>query len=110
MTRRTKKNKSGNVSRGNPGPRSRQLAWCNAVAGLLILVSTFAVIHSTHSCRTLYAQLQVLESAQWYLQEDYGRLLLEQSTWASHYRVEKVARADLGMRSPDLAQLKVVVQ
>jgi len=42
------------------------------------------------------------------LQEDYGRLLLEQSTWASHHRVEKVARKDLGMRAPDLARYTVV--
>ena len=91
-------------------PRRRELSLASAVAGLLILLSTFAVIHSTHACRTLYAQLQVLESAQWYLQEDYGRLLLEQSTWASHYRVEKVARADLDMRSPDLAQYELVVE
>ncbi len=56
----------------------------------------------------MYAQLQELESSQWYLQEDYGRLLLEQSTWASHYRVEKVAADELGMQAPGLAQLKVV--
>ena len=104
--RKLKSGKAGSAAE----PRRTELAWANAVGGLLILLSTFAVIHSTHTCRTLYAELQLLESAQWYLQEDYGRLLLEQSTWASHYRVEKVARADLGMRSPDLAQLKVVVQ
>jgi cell division protein FtsL len=80
----------------------------NAVLLLLVLVSAFATIHSTHACRALYTQLQVLESSQWYLQEDYGRLLLEQSTWASHYRVEKVARGDLGMTAPDLAQYKVI--
>jgi cell division protein FtsL len=89
---------------------SRQLVACNAVLLLLILVSAFATIYSTHACRALYTQLQVLESSQWYLQEDYGRLLLEQSTWASHYRVEKVARGDLGMAAPDLAQFKVVPQ
>lgn len=88
----------------------RQLVWGNALALALILVSTFSVIYSTHACRTLYAQLQVLESAQWYLQEDYGRLLLEQSTWASHYRVEKVARSELGMQAPDLTRLSVVAQ
>ncbi|RLA43891.1 MAG: cell division protein FtsL [Gammaproteobacteria bacterium] len=87
-----------------------ELFWFNAGTLLLILFSTFAVIHSTHACRALYAQLQVLESSQWYLHEDYGRLLLEQSTWASHRRVEKVARADLGMQAPDLALLKVVPQ
>jgi len=42
------------------------------------------------------------------MQEDYGRLLLEQSTWASHRWVERVARGDLDMQSPDLAQYKVV--
>jgi cell division protein FtsL len=87
---------------------SRPLLTFNAVLLLLVLVSAFATIHSTHACRALYTQLQVLESSQWYLQEDYGRLLLEQSTWASHYRVEKVARGDLGMTAPDLAQYKVI--
>jgi cell division protein FtsL len=87
---------------------SRPLLIFNAVLLLLVLVSAFATIHSTHACRALYTQLQGLESSQWYLQEDYGRLLLEQSTWASHYRVEKVARGDLGMTAPDLAQYKVI--
>ena len=90
--------------------RSGELLWLNVAVLVLILVSAFAVIHSTHGCRTLYARLQVLESSQWYLQEDYGRLLLEHSTWASHHRVEKVARNDLGMQAPGLAQLKVVPQ
>ena len=85
-----------------------ELVWVNAVLVLLILVSTFAVIHTTHNCRALYARLQEVESSQWYLQEDYGRLLLEHSTWASHYRVEKVAAEELGMQPPGLAQLKVV--
>jgi cell division protein FtsL len=52
----------------------------------------------------------VLESSRWHLQEDYGRLLLEQSTQASNYRVEKIARGDLGMTAPNLARFKVVHQ
>lgn len=83
---------------------------CTAVLVMLILASAFATIYSTHACRALYTQLQELESSQWYLQEDYGRLLLEQSTWASHYRVEKVARGDLGMSAPDLEHFRVVTQ
>ena len=59
------------------GGNGRELFWFNAGALFLIVVSAFAVIHSTHACRTLYARLQVLESSQWYLQEEYGRLLLE---------------------------------
>jgi cell division protein FtsL len=88
----------------------RELLTLNAVLLLLVLVSAFATIYSTHACRALYTQLQVLESSQWYLQEDYGRLLLEQSTWASHYRVEKVARSDLGMGAPNLSRYRVIAQ
>jgi cell division protein FtsL len=74
----------------------------------LVLGSAFGVIHSSHDCRRLYAVLQQLEADQWYLQEDYGRLLLEQSTWASHYRVERVATRELNMQAPELEGLKVV--
>ena len=81
-----------------------------AVAGslTLILVSAFAVIHSSHACRKLYAELQALESTQWHLQEEYGRLLLEQSTWASHRRVQQVAQDELGMLAPPLERLRLV--
>tara|TARA_R110002073_G_scaffold201585_3_gene360717 strand:- start:562 stop:885 length:324 start_codon:yes stop_codon:yes gene_type:complete len=89
---------------------SRQLLICNAALLVLVVASAFAAIYSTHACRALYAQLQALESSQWYLHEDYGRLVLEQSTWASHYRVEKVARNELEMAAPDMTMYKVVPQ
>lgn len=101
----TAKNNAGDTQ-GSPA----KLLAGNAALLALILLSAFATIYSTHACRALYKQLQVLESAQWFLQEDYGRLVLEQSTQASHYRVESVARADLGMTEPDLARFKVVTQ
>lgn len=82
----------------------------NALLVGAVLAGAFSNIHSTHACRELYAQLQALESTQWYLQEDYGRLLLEQSTWASHHRVEKVARKSLQMGAPDLSRFQVVAQ
>ncbi len=90
------------------GLNDRALLCLNVAALCLILVSAFGVIRSTHECREYYAKLQVLEASQWYLQEDYGRLLLEHSTWASHHRVEKVARSDLGMQPPALEQLRVL--
>jgi cell division protein FtsL len=89
------------------GASRRQWLLLGAVAGLLV-ASAFGVISSTHACRELYAELQTLEATRWHLQEDYSRLLLEQSTWASHHRVEKVAADALGMRAPDLDAYKVV--
>lgn len=86
--------------------RGQLLAGASLLA--LILSSAFAVIHSTHSCRALYAELQKLESRQWHLKEDYGRLLIEQSYLASHVKVESKARDKLNMAPPALAAFKVI--
>jgi cell division protein FtsL len=75
---------------------------------VLVLASAFGVIHSSHACRQLYAELQDLEATRWHLQEDYSRLLLEQSTWASHHRVETVAGKELAMQPPGLDRYRVV--
>ena len=95
-----------------PGGRDRQaprgLVGSAALVLALALASAFGTIYSTHACRELHTRLQDLEASHWQLQEDYGRLLLEQSTWGSHHRVEKVARSDLGMRAPDPTALTVM--
>jgi len=57
----------------------------------------------------MYARLQGSQSAQWDMQEQWGRLLLEQSTWAAHHRVEQLARKQLGMRLPVVTELQVVL-
>lgn len=75
---------------------------------LSIVLSALAVVQSTHACRQLYAELQLQESARWALEEEYGRLLLEQSTWAAHHRVERVAVEELGMAAPSLGELRVI--
>ena len=89
---------------------SAKLVWINASVLCLIVVSAFGVIQTSHACRQLYAQLQILEAARWYMEEDLGRLLLEQSTWASHHRVEQVAVRKLGMQPPAIANIRVVAQ
>jgi cell division protein FtsL len=71
--------------------------------------SAVSVIETSHQCRVMYASLQGLQLAQWDMQEQWGRLLLEQSTWASYHRVEQLARRELGMRLPVVAELQVVL-
>lgn len=87
-----------------------KLLWLNAGTLVLIVICAFGVIQTSHACRQLYAELQILEASRWYMQEDYGRLLLEQSTWASHHRVEQVARRELAMQPPTIDDVKVFVQ
>lgn len=97
----------GNRPAGAPADGRALNLLCTA-AMVAVVLSAFFVIHSSHACRQLYAELQGLEADQWFLQEDYSRLLLEESAWASHHRVEKVATGELDMHSPGMQELKVV--
>ena len=97
------------ASRAAPVAAAPPRGWRLALALLAIaLASSFGVVHATHECRQLYARLQDLEATRWYLDEEYSRLLLEQSTWASPHRVEQVAERDMGMAPPALDQLRVL--
>ena len=71
-----KKQRRGAQAAVAPAAASRRQWLACACLVVAVLASSFAVIHSTHQYRQLYAQLQVLEASQWYLQEDYSRLLL----------------------------------
>jgi cell division protein FtsL len=86
--------------------------WSLINAGLLLAViwTAVTVIDTTHLCRQHYAQLQALQSEEWNMQENWSRLLLEESTWAAHHRVQKLAQEKLAMRAPAVADIKVVLR
>ena len=66
----------------------------------LLIVSAVGVIYSKHLNRNEFIQLQKLEKERDLLDEEWGRLLLEQSTWGSPSRVEQQARTRLEMLVP----------
>ena len=76
---------------------------------LLLIASSLAVIYSNHLCRDLYAELSRLEQQQNALQVEWGRYLLEQSTWASLGRVESTAVSQLQMHIPDSDEIVMVM-
>lgn len=84
-------------------------AW-TGFALLMVVLSAFAIIGNTHQSRGFYAQLQDLEARRWYLEEEYSRLLLEQSTWASHNRIESVAGDSLGLVVPGHDRTRLVAR
>lgn len=67
---------------------------------VLIFVSSMGIIYSKHSSRQLFAQLQALQSQRDALHVEWSQLLLEQGTWATDIRVERVAREHLNMVVP----------
>lgn len=74
-----------------------------------VTVSALAVVYSQHRSRALFVELQRLEKEQAELDTQWGRLELEQSTWATHGRIERLARERLDMRLPDFEREEIVV-
>jgi len=72
------------------------------------LVSALAVVHARHQHRQLFVQVSRLEKARDELNIDFGRLQLEQATWAESNRIDQVARDRLGMKFPEAAEIVVI--
>lgn len=77
------------------------------LAGVLIACAVFA-ISARHQTRQLFIELQQEQARGRALDMDWGRLLLEQSTWAMHTRVELVAHNQLQMAVPDAKRIYLV--
>jgi len=70
-----------------------------------VMTSAIMVVVSQHEARKLFVQLQELEAVRDNLNEEWGRLQLEQSTWATDDRIEQLARVNLHMREPEAGSL-----
>lgn len=75
---------------------------------LSVLVSALAVSYSAHWNRQLLNSLYGELSERDKIQAEWGRLILEQSTWTAHNRIETLAREQLKMRIPDAAEVQMV--
>ncbi|MGI9230016.1 MAG: cell division protein FtsL [Gammaproteobacteria bacterium] len=67
---------------------------------LLVIVSAIKVVTVQHNARRSFIELQQLQSERDELGEEWGKLQLEQSTWASNDRIESIARQELDMHEP----------
>jgi len=66
----------------------------------IVVVSALATVAANHRARKSFAELEREQARARELEVEWGQLQLEQSTWASHARVEKIAREKLNMRAP----------
>ena len=72
----------------------------NLVLFVLVVVSALAVVIARHDGRKLFVELQAQEKERDAMNEEWGKLQLEQATWATHARIEDIARSKLGMTPP----------
>jgi cell division protein FtsL len=74
----------------------------------LIVLSSLALVASQHQARKLYNELQVEQASAKRFEETISRLQIEQSSWSTPTRIEKVARERLGMRLPDVSHTRML--
>ncbi|WP_256646245.1 cell division protein FtsL [Thermomonas paludicola] len=64
------------------------------------VASALLIVRDRHDHRQAFVELSKLEKARDALNVEFGRLQLEQATWAESNRVDQVARTRLGMAFP----------
>ena len=75
---------------------------------LAVLVSAVGVVWTRHESRVLFVELTRLQNERDDLNIEYGRLELEQATWAEPRRIDEDARSKLGMVSPQPQDIQLV--
>ena len=68
---------------------------------IMTFVSAISVVYVKHYNRKLFVELQQLEKQRDNMAVEWGQLQLEQATWATHIRIEPIARKKLDMITPD---------
>ena len=73
-----------------------------------LFASALSVVWSIHETRTLFIELQALNSERDRLDIEWSQLKIEQSAWATHGRVEQTARTGLNMVIPSPQEVQLV--
>lgn len=77
---------------------------------LAVMASAIAVVWARHQGRVAFVELTQLQNQRDALNVEFGRLELEQATWAAPGRIEQIARSQLGMITPPPGQVELIRQ
>lgn len=85
----------------------RELALATSLA-VAVVGSGVLLVRAEHEARQLFIELEELNREHDRLQIDWGRLQIEQSTWATHARIEQVATQELALSRPAPEEIYVI--
>lgn len=75
---------------------------------LVVVICALGTVSANHRARKLVIEIEQEQAHMRDLDVEWGQLQLEQSTWASHARIESIARSKLRMNLPAPAQMVTV--
>lgn len=79
-----------------------------AVAVVVCVLSALAIIFTKHESRKLFVELEGLTNERDELNIEWGQLQIEQSTWATHARIERVAFEEMSLIRPPSGEIYVI--
>ena len=81
-----------------------------AVLVVANVATALLIVRDRHEHRLAFVAINKLDKARDELNIEFGRLQLEQATWAQANRIDQVARERLGMKFPESEDIVVVRQ
>lgn len=88
--------------------KSRQPFLLVFVFAIVCVLSSIALVFTKHESRKLFVELEGLTHERDELNIEWGQLQIEQSTWATHARIERVATDDLSLVRPAATEIYVI--
>ena len=78
------------------------------VFAIVCVISAIALVYTKHESRNLFIELEQLTTERDQLNIEWGQLQIEQSTWATHARIERVALQELALTRPKSTKIYLI--
>jgi cell division protein FtsL len=78
------------------------------VFAMVCVMAAIAIVYTKHDSRKMFVELEALTAERDELNIEWGQLQIEQSTWANHARIERVAAEELSLARPTSADINVI--
>lgn len=80
------------------------------ILAIVCVISAIALVYTKHESRDLFVELEQLTRDRDELDIEWGQLQIEQSTWATHGRIERVALEELALVRPKSTEIYLIEQ
>ncbi len=75
---------------------------------IVVMLSGLAVVYTTDINRRLFMELQMAQTIQGQIRQEWGNLLLEESTWSTQARIQNLAQQHLEMSAPANDKIMII--
>ncbi len=88
--------------------RKKQPLLLLMVLAVVCVISAIALVYTKHESRNMFVELEQLTREKDELNIEWGQLQIEQSTWATHGRIERVALEELALIRPKSTEIYLI--